>query len=229
VTDCERFNTSSGTWEAMASMNHPRHSHGICFHEISAPDGSNNKIPALFVVGGVGPEKEFVSMIEIYDLYNNTWTEVTLKNPIISPTSAGMFCQSINPNQILIFGGFKHLTFERGSAKSDSEDGVAKNKQPAKPAKLYDYPYPNSKIWIYNVAEESTRLLDSHYLSYGVFNDGNQIIADQRALYCIGKFNEKVAHIPSNQLLFSEDDNNKMVALKIDSADFTFKDFILLS
>lgn len=66
-------------------------------------------------------------------------------------------------------------------------------------------------------------------MGYGLFNDGNQIIADQRALYCLGKFNEKVSHVPSNQLLYSEDENNKMAALKIDSVDFGFKDFILLS
>jgi hypothetical protein len=68
------------------------------------------------------------------------------------------------------------------------------------------------------VAEESTRLarLSSTEL-WSVFNDGNPVIADQKSLFCIGKFNEKVLHIPTNQLLFSEGDNQKMAALKIDS------------
>ena len=227
IGNCERFDIKSNEWKEIASLRVPRHSHGIVVHVREQKGGEP---PSIFAFGGVGAKKNYVDIIEEYNIAQNSWRIVNLKNPMVSPVAAGIFCSSINPQQILVFGGFKHLTFERGDKPSNNDQpAAASGESKQKSNNLYDYPYGNFKIWVYNVGEESTRLLDSHQLSYGVFNDGNPIIADQKSLYCIGKFNEKVLHIPTNQLLFSEGDNHKMVALKIDSNNFSLNDFILLS
>lgn len=230
IASCEKFDIKQNEWKEIASMKVARHSHGMVVHH---KESKGQDQPSIFVFGGVGSKKNYVDVIEEYSISQNTWRIVNLKNPMVSPVSAGLFCSSINPQQILIFGGFKHLTFEREDKAAG--DTTSAQRQPTtadarvKSSVLYDYPYGNFKIWVYNVAEESTRLLDSHQLSYGVFNDGNPVIADQKSLFCIGKFNEKVLHIPTNQLLFSEGDNQKMAALKIDSNNFSLNDFILLS
>lgn len=229
ITNCEKFDIKTNEWKEIASMNIARHSHGAVVHQ---REQKGQEPPTIFVFGGVGVKKNYIDIIEEYNIAQNTWRIVNLKNPMVSPMAAGMFCSSINPQQILLFGGFKHLIFERSDKEPQPQTAAekeanAKNKQKA--SYLYDYPYGNFKIWVYNVAEESTRLLDSHQMSYGIFNDGNPIIADQKSLYCIGKFNEKVMHIPTNQLLFSESDNHKMAALKIDSNNFSLNDFFYLS
>lgn len=229
ITGCEKFDIKANEWKEVSSMKIARHSHGMVVHY---KEQKGQEPPTIYVFGGVGAKKNYVDVIEEYNIVQNTWRIVNLKNPMVSPVAAGLFCSSINPQQILVFGGFKHLTFERAEkAESDGSNALKPSTQESKSkaSVLYDYPYGNFKIWIYNVAEESTRLLDSHQLSYGVFNEGNPIIADQKSLFCIGKFNEKVLHIPTNQLLFSESDNQKMAALKIDSNNFSLNDFILLS
>jgi hypothetical protein len=229
ITSCEKFDVKLNEWKEIAPLNVARHSHGLVVHH---KEHKGQEPPIIFAFGGVGAKKNYVDVIEEYNIVQNTWRIVNLKNPMVSPVAAGMFCSSINPQQILIFGGFKHLTFERGEkddATGQAKPALAGPESKGKASNLYDYPYGNFKIWVYNVAEESTRLLDSHQLSYGVFNEGNPIIADQKSLFCIGKFNEKVLHIPTNQLLFSEGDNQKMAALKIDSNNFSLNDFILLS
>ena len=228
---CERFDIKANEWKEIAPLKIPRHSHGVVVH---TKEQKAAEPPTIYVFGGVGAKKNYVDVIEEYNITQNSWRIVNLKNPMVSPVAAGLFCSSINPQQILIFGGFKHLTFERGDKPAPEANGAAaqlngNGESKQKSNNLYDYPYGNFKIWVYNVGEESTRLLDSHQLSYGVFNDGTPIIADQKSLFCIGKFNEKVLHIPTNQLLFSESDNHKMAALKIDSNNFSLNDFILLS
>ena len=62
--------------------------------------------------------------------------------------------------------------------------------------------------------------MDHMNFSYGIFNEGNQPITDSKSVYCVGRFNEKVIHIPANHMNFSEDDGNKMAAIKVDSNDF---------
>jgi hypothetical protein len=224
MNSCERYDIKSGEWKEIAPLNIARHSHSVCLHY---KEHKTTDPPVVFVFGGVGAKRNYVDVIEEYNVQQNTWRVINIKNPIVSPLAAGLFCCSINPQQILVYGGFKHLTFER--SEKDRGDTGAQKTDKSKSNNLYDYPYGNFKIWVYNVIEESTRLLDSHQLSYGIFNDGNPIIADNKSLYCIGKFNEKVLHIPTNQLLFSEGENNKMMALKIDSNNFSLQDFILLS
>jgi len=210
---CERFNLTTKEWEPMSDMLNARHSMGICVHEF---DQKQNKPPRLFVFGGIGDNKTILTDIEEYNIESDSWSVVYLKNYGQAPKSAGIFAVSVNPQQIAVFGGFRHISYEKQSGSKSSE-------------LLYDYPYNNPRIWLYNVEEETVKLLDNMHLGYGLFNEGNQSIVDGKSVYCVGRFNEKVSHIPSPQINYAEDEGNKMAAIRIDSNQISFNDFILLA
>ena len=82
----------------MAPMNKARHSMTVVVHEPDAKATSQGV--KILVFGGVGDKKELVPEIEEYDIENNEWRQVFLKNYGQSPKGAGMFGLSINPQQI---------------------------------------------------------------------------------------------------------------------------------
>lgn len=213
LSSCERFNLITKEWESMADMLTPRHSMSICVHEFDQKSGQPAK---LYAFGGIGENKALLTEIEEYNIESDTWKTVYLKNYGQAPRSTGMFAVSVNPQQIVVFGGFRHVSFEKGSSTKTQE-------------MLFDYPYNNPRIWLYNVEEETVKLIDSMHLSYGLFNEGNQCVVDGKAVYCVGRFNEKVSHIPSPQINYSEDEGNKLAAIRIDSNQISFNDFILLA
>lgn len=212
LKSCERFNLTTREWEPMADMINARHSMGICAHEY---DQKHNASPKLFVFGGVGEKKTMLTEVEEYDMDTDTWRVVYLKNYGQAPKSAGVFAVSVNAQQIAVFGGFRHISYEKGTGKNTEV--------------LYDYPYNNTRIWLYNVEEETVKLMENMTLGYGLFSEGNQTICDGKAVYAVGRFNEKVSHIPSPEIKYRDDEGNKMAAIRIDSNDVAFNDFILLA
>ena len=114
LKSCERFNLITKEWEPMADMVHARHSMGICAHEW---DQKLNTGPKLLVFGGVGDKKSLLTDVEEYDIETDTWRLVYLKNYGQAPKSAGIFAVSVNAQQIAIFGGFRHIAYEKGTSK----------------------------------------------------------------------------------------------------------------
>lgn len=174
----ERYDMESRKWVELKPMLHARHSHAAVFFD---PNGKNTlsigrKSVSLFVLGGIGPNKRYVTAIERLDLDKGFWVEYHLKNSLPLEL-VGPFCAQINHKELVIFGGFKYLSSETAGGQSKPSEAVLQ------------YPFGSDLIYQVSV-EERVATANPHFrLPYAVINTGNQILSHQSKLYFVGGLN----------------------------------------
>lgn len=188
----ERFDWETRKWIDLKPMIHARHSHvSVIFDPNHKQTLSIDRKPiSLFVIGGIGANKRYVSAIERLDLDKGFWTEYVLKNS--APVElVGPFCAQINPKELIIFGGFKYQSGEGPRGDTKTADAVLQ------------YPFNNSAILQLSVEEKVISANPHFHLPYGVVNTGNQVICSNSRLFFVGGLNTETFYQDLQEIDFN--------------------------
>jgi regulator of replication initiation timing len=187
----ERFDLEGRKWVELKPLQHARHSHVAVFFDPNHKQtlSIDRKPASLFVLGGIGSNKRYVTAIERMDLDKGFWVEYNLKNSL--PLELiGPFCSQINSKELVIFGGFKYQTPDNSQAKSSET--------------VLQYPFGNSLIYQLSV-EEKVMTANPHFnLPYSLINTGNQVIPHQSKLYFVGGLNTTTFYQDVQEIDFNQ-------------------------
>ena len=65
ITSCEKFDIKTNEWKEIAPLKVARHSHGCVVHH---KENKGQEPPTIYVFGGVGNKKNYVDVIEEYNI-----------------------------------------------------------------------------------------------------------------------------------------------------------------
>lgn len=218
VASVEVFDTESLKWSEVKPMKYARHSHSIFVFETQEKSNTKEKKTAsIYVLGGIGVDKQYVRTIEKFDFDKGFWTECPLKNGL-GPELVGPFATQINEKEILIFGGFKYFPAE-DSKSTKSANGT----------QYLKYPFNNSNVLLYNI-EEAVISTSQHFnLPFGVLNTGSQLIYTQKKIYFVGGLNTTCTYPDLPLIDFSTENSLQKVIGSIGKDTFEIVDHVMFN
>lgn len=104
TSTCEKYIIQDDKWEQICPLNEARHSHGCCSFD-------NQDQANVFVFYGINYYGNVCHTIEKYDIINNKWSPLMVKNFSLSLQVIAPSAVQMSNRQILIYGGF-HKTFD---------------------------------------------------------------------------------------------------------------------
>lgn len=189
----ERFDLETRKWVELKPMLNARHSHAAVIYDPNHKQtlSIDRKPVSLYVLGGIGANRRYVTAIEKLDLEKGFWTEYVLKNSFPLEL-VGPFCAQINPKELVIFGGFKYHTPDTPGA-------------PVKPSEMImQYPFGNSLIFQLSVDEKVISCNPHFSLPYAIINTGNQLLASQSKLFFVGGLNTTTFYQDLQEIEFNQ-------------------------
>lgn len=211
----ERFNTQTLVWESLPSLKYARHSHCAVLYDSYDKTKLDRKPPCLYVFGGIGVDKRYVSQIEKYDILRNSWSVIDFQNSF-NFTVIGPFGHQINDNEIILFGGFKYLESKESNLKNMGKD-----------YNFILYPFNNSNVFTFNIAENLITCNNYYHLPYGVQNIGNQLIYHQKKIFFAGNLNTKSFYTNIGNPEFTEENNNQKIVGVVCRDQIKVLDYVL--
>lgn len=212
----ERFDWETRKWIDLKPMINARHSHvSVIFDPNHKQTLSIDRKPiSLFVIGGIGANRRYVSAIERLDLDKGFWTEYVLKNS--APVElVGPFCAQINPKELIIFGGFKYQSGEGPKGDTKAVEAVLQ------------YPFNNNAILQLSVDEKVITANPHFHIPYGVINTGNQVICSNSRLFFVGGLNTETFYQDIQEIDFNSQFGLQRVVGALSKDGVTLLDHVL--
>lgn len=98
---CERFNLRTLQWDKISKLIHAR----------SRPALSLFNSSHIYAFYGTDSSGKTITCVEQYDINNNTWKEINVRQHLPGYDITYASAIQINNSQILVFGGFRESAF----------------------------------------------------------------------------------------------------------------------
>jgi hypothetical protein len=210
----ERFNTQNSIWDTLPNFKYARHSHCAVLYESHDKTKLDRRPSCLYLFGGIGVDKRYVTQIEKFDIERNSWSEIDFQNSF-NFTVIGPFGHQINDNEILLFGGFKYL---------ESKEGP---KELNKDYNFILYPFNNPNVFTFNVAESLVTCNNYYHLPYGVQNVGSQLIYYQNKIFFSGNLNTNSFYTNIGNPEYTEENNTQKIVGVVCKDKIKVLDYVL--
>ncbi|KRX07272.1 hypothetical protein PPERSA_06887 [Pseudocohnilembus persalinus] len=102
---CEKYLINEDKWESLTPMGQIRVMAQCCYIQ---------NLQRIYIFGGITDEKQIQRNVEYYDIKNNKWQEVIIKNQLsYAGKHSGFAVNSYSKNEILLIGGFSFCQTHR--------------------------------------------------------------------------------------------------------------------
>lgn len=212
----ERYDIGTKKWIELKPLKYARHSHSAIVFDPNTKKtlSIDKKTASIFVIGGIGLNRRYVSIIEKYDFDKGFWTEFSLKNNFQFEL-IGPFCAQINSKEVVVFGGFKYHVNESLTQTQKTDEMILQ------------YPFNNSHVFTLSLEEKVVSCNSNFYLPFGLMNTGNQIIPSGGKLFFVGGLNICSYYQDMQEIDFSQHYNNQKVVGCLEKDKLSILDHVL--
>lgn len=210
----ELMDIESGNWSALPPLRVPRHSHALCILE-SSEKGVKNEMKNsahVYAFGGIGANKQYVELIERFDIERGSWVEFPLKS-CVSMQLVGPLATQINDKEIVVFGGLKYRR-PIDEKNMESPNGTV-------------WGFNNQTFFIINVEDGFMTMSDHFALPFGLLSTGNQLFTHQKKIYFVANLNTHSTFPEVQNVDYSEETNPHKIVGSLAKEKLDIIDYIL--